>query len=266
MDPVPQQLALLIAISLVAGALVILAAMAVYWALRWRRQHEVQFLSEAQEGQRQTQIVAVEAEGKGMGLTIYVRNRSSAPALVVCEAGTLFLPPDPGLQTRIAPRHESITAAPGDATRLYVEAPALEPRGRPMPPWGTRGYRLGEVTGDRAVVRLLAALQALETELATHVQSLESGTARYKPMTDDLVILATFCTVRPDAQGGYQVRVAGRVVQHALWQVTAGLDLDGLADRLLGAEAAGERARLVAEVLAAHVLLQEAGLEPAAMA
>jgi hypothetical protein len=265
MDPVLLRLAVLIAVVLAAVALVIFAVVLVSWALRWRRGHDARSLSEAHEGGQQTQIIAVEAGGEGTSLTVYFRNRGSDPALVVCEAGTLFVPPDPGLQTRIAVRHEAITVAPGGTGRLYVEAPALEPRGRPLPPWGTRGYRLGDVTDNGAVLGLLAALQDLETEIAAHVQSLEGETARYKGMTDDLAILATFCTVRPNDQGDYQVRVAGRVVQHALWQVTAGLDLDGLADRLLGDGAAGQRARLVAEVLAANVLLREAGLEPSAV-
>jgi hypothetical protein len=266
MEPVLPRLAVLIAVLLAAIALVIFSVVAVLWALRWRRGHDARSLSEAHEGRQETQIIAVESGAEGMSLTVYFRNRGSDPALVVCEAGTLFLPPDPGLQTRIAVRHEASTVAPGDTGRLHLEAPALEPRGRRLPPWGTRGYRLGEVTDDQAVVRLLAALQTLETELAAHVQSLEGETARYKPMADDLAILATFCTVRPNGQRGYQVRVAGRVVQHALWQVTAGLDLDGLADRLLGDDAARKRARLVAEVLAANVLLREAGLEPSAVA
>jgi hypothetical protein len=266
MDPALLRLAVLIAVVLAAVALVIFSIVLALWALRWRPGHNARSLSEAHEGRQQTQIFAIEAGGEGTSLTIYFRNRSNDPALVVCEAGTLFLPPDPGLQTRIAVRHEAITVAPGDTGRLYVESPALEPRGRPLPPWGTRGYRLGDVTDNRAVLRLLAALQDLESEIAGHVQSLEGETARYKPMADDLAILSTFCTVRPNGQGGSQVRVAGRVVQHALWQVTAGLDLDGLADRLLGDGAAGKRARLVAEVLAANVLLREAGLEPSAVA
>jgi hypothetical protein len=266
MDLVLLRLAVLIAVILAAVALVVFSVVLVLWALLWRRGHDTRSLSEAHEGRQQTQIIAVEAGAEGTSLTVYFRNRGSDPALVVCEAGTLFLPPDPGLQTRIAVRHEAITVAPGDTGRLYVEASALEPRGRPLPPWGTRAYRLGEVTDNGTVLRLLAALQDLEAEIAAHVQSLEGETARYKPMADDLAILATFCSVQPNGQGGYQARVAGRVVQHALWQVTAGLDLDGLADRLLGDDAARKRARLVAEVLAANVLLREAGLEPSAVA
>jgi hypothetical protein len=94
------------------------------------------------------------------------------------------------------------------------------------------------------------------------VQGVEGDQVHLKQMSDDLTIVAACCSCSRRRDGGYVVRVPTEVIQYAFWQVTDGLSLEELAGLVLQPHTPERKAQLVAEVLAANVLLESAGLKP----
>jgi hypothetical protein len=221
-------------------------------------------LAEVQAGLHRTGIVAIEGERSGMGLAIYARNRSNTLVEVTSEPGTVVEASEPGWQNLLVVRPQAFVLPAKTTQRFDLEALGLDASKRVPGLKGEGGYRVGAVTSEDKILRLLVTLDELETEIARQVQRIEGDQVRYRAMSDDLTILASQCTFGQAEEGGYQARIADAVVQQALWQVAGGVGFDDLAELVLKAGMASARAQAIGQILAANIVVAASGMEPPA--
>ena len=229
-----------------------------------REKRHVLSLAEVQDGLHRTGIVAIEGKEPGPGLCLYVRNRGGAPVQLQSEQGTVIVASDPQRQNLISPRPQALEIPPKTTQRFEMEALSLEARKLPPGSRGEGGYRVGGLTENDEILKLFGAVERLQAEAGRHVRQVDGDLVTYGAMVDDLTILATCCTCAVQDSGGCEVRVAAEVTQYALWQITDELSFDALVDLVVQPASPEGRVKLVGKVLAANILLEEAGIEPTA--
>ncbi len=249
-----------VAIALAIVAVIVL----LIFARPRRKERRVLSLAQVQDGLHRTGIVTIESKEAGIGLSFYVRNRSSALVQLQSEQATLIDATDPQRQNLIIPRPLSREIPAKSTQKVEVDALSLEARKLPPGPRGEGGYRVGGLTEDKEILNLLDAVDRLEAEIAKHVRQVDGDQVTYKPMVDDLTILATCCTCAELEAGGCQVQVSAEPIQYGLWQLTDKLSFEALVDLVVQPPSPEGRAKMIIEVLAANILLEEAGLEPTA--
>ena len=253
-------------IAVDAAIAFVIVAVIVLLILAWprRKERRVLSLAQVQDGLHRTGIVTIEGKEAGIGLSLYVRNRSSALVQLQSEAATLIEATDPQRQNLIFPRPLSWEVPAKTTQKLEVDALSLEAHKLPPGPRGEGGYRVGGLEENDEILNLLGAVGRLEAEVARHVRQVDGDQVSYRPMADDLVILATCCSCAELEAGGCQVQVSAEVIQYALWQVTDKLSFDDLVELVVQPPSPEGRAKMIIQVLAANILLEGAGLEPTA--
>lgn len=260
MEIVLPDIAVDVAIALAIVAVIVLLIL----ARPRRKERRVLSLAQVQDGLHRTGIVTIEGRKAGSGLFFYIRNRSSALVQLQSEPATLIEATDPQRQNLIIPRPLSRDIPAKSTQKVEVDALSLAARKLPPGPHGEGGYRVGGLTEDDEILNLLGAVERLEAEIARHVRQIDGDRVTYKPMADDLTILATCCTCAELESGGCQVQVSGEVIQYALWQLTDKLSFEALVDQAAQPPSPEGRAKMIIKTLAANILLEGAGLEPTA--
>jgi len=251
-----------------AGIVIVIVVVAVIVLLIFARpcqkKRQVLSLAQVQDGLHRTGIVAIEGKEPGPGLCLYVRNRGGALLQLQSEQGTVIEATDPQRQNMISPRPQALEIPPKTTQRFEMEALSLEAHRLPPGTRGEGGYRVGGLTENDEILNLFGAVDRLQAEAARHVRQVDGDLVTYRHMVDDLTILATCCSCAEKESGGYEVRVSAEVIQYALWQITDKLSFDALVDLVVQPASPEGRVKLVGKVLAANILLAEAGIEPTA--
>lgn len=260
MDSVPANIIIDAAIAVVVVAVIVLLFVA------WPRRKEQQVLSltEVQQGLHRTGVGAVEGREADSGLSLYIRNRGGGPVLVQCPPGTVIEAGSPQRQDMIVGWAQSLEIPQRSTQRLDLDLFSLAAHKLPPGRHGEGGYYVRGLTEDDQILDLLDAVAGLEAEAARHVKQVNGDKVTHRSMVDDLTILTTYCSCEALEVGGYRVRVPDSVIQYALWQITDGLSFDALVDVVVQPPSPEGRVGLVGQVLAANILLEEAGVEPTA--
>jgi hypothetical protein len=249
------------AIVLSVAAIILL----IIWDRRQSRTSLTVTLADAQKGVRGTEISAIEGTDRNLTLFVYLTNRNDLLVRVLSKQGTVIEAADPRWQNMVAVRSQVFEVAPKSVGEFRMHAICLDAWKLPPGSGGEGNYRVGEITKNRDIIKLLRTAREMEEQIAPKIISVAGNQFRAKPMSEELVAVAKCCTYTQARRGTYLARIQDTVVQCALWQITDRLSFDQYAQVISAPASARGIGGLVAQVRVSNILLGKAGLSPTAV-